>query len=296
MPSTSFVKRSLKFSFSLTGNAVFEGSGTNVLTLEGLRATATLRSAGAAFAPSASLQIFGMSQSDMNALTFLAFDPRGLNRNTVRVEADGRVAFVGQIIQAGPEYGAMPDVYLQVEALTGYIEQISPADVCSINGTASIVDVMQRLADAYGVKLENNGVTGTTSCTYLPSSLGEQLRTYAEHANIDLYRDADVIAITPKGQPRKVQLVNLTPTTGLIGYPTIDARGIQVRCLYNPGLRFGGSMHVESDSTGVLDRLFPRKANGDWWIYALDHYLQSETPGGAWESNLGCSAFRQGGT
>lgn len=291
----SFATKRLRFTFTLTGNAVFEDSGSNVLTIEGFRATAALKSAGAAIAPSAMLQIFGMKQSDMNALTFLAFDPRGLQKNTVKVETnsgDGwNTAFVGQIVESGPEYSAQPDVYLRIEALAGYLEMITPAPAVSVQGDVLINDIVKRLADAYGLAFEPNDVTGTISNPYYPQSLGEQLRKFCEDANVDLYRDGEVIAIQVRGKPRRTPRVNLTPSTGLIGYPSIDRRGIQVRCLYNSGLRFGGTVHVESDLNGILDKLFPAKANGDWWIYSLEHYLQSETPGGQWESLLGCSDF-----
>jgi hypothetical protein len=293
----SFTKKQLRFTFTLAGDFVFEATGTNVLTLEGFRATAAVKAGGGTISTTAMLTIMGMAQSDMNALTFLAFDPRGLQRNEVRVEANSGdgwfTVFFGQIIEAMPDYSAMPDVFLRVEAVTGYIERVIPAAPLSRNGDVLITDVVKSIADAYGKNFEPNDVTGTVNNPYYPSTLGEQLRKFCEDVNVDLYQDVDVIAIQVRGKPRRLPVVNLTPTTGLIGYPTIDVFGIQVRCLYNSGIRFGGIVHVESDNRGTIDRLFPAQADGDWWVYYVEHYLQSETPQGAWESQLGLGNFAQ---
>ncbi len=117
---TTFTKKDLRFTFVLSNNAAFDVTGNNTLTVNGLRATASIKGAGMPAFPEAELAIFGLKQDDMNALTALAFSPDGMQRNTVTVEADGgrgfSTVFSGQIITSGPDYDAIPQVPLKVFA------------------------------------------------------------------------------------------------------------------------------------------------------------------------------------
>lgn len=278
----SFNKKRLRIVFTLANNAQFEGTNSNVLMLEGFRCRVRVKSAGAAVAPSADIAVYGVKQSDMNALTMLAWRPLSIQPNFVRVQAnDGRGfvdVFAGDIVSAGPDYTQAPDVFLSVQAVTGYFLRLQPAAPSSYTGSVSVAEVVEDLALAMGLVPETNGVDIRIQSPYLPNTLGEQLRTFCEQAGVDLYLDGDVIAITPRGQPRQGQQVELNRQSGLILYPTIDVNGLQVQCLYNPGLRFGGQVHITSDVP---------KANGNWYIYSIEHDLQPEAPGGGWFSYLG---------
>lgn len=282
----SFTKKRLRFTFTLSNSSLFEGTNSNTLVIEGLRAIVNVKSAGFPIAPTAQAQVFGVRESDMNALTMLAWKPLGLQRNTMKIEAnngDGWVAvFSGQIIESGPDYDGAPDACLRVQAVSLYYERLAPAPPSSYTGAVQVATIVEDFALAMGYVFENNDVQAVLQSPYIPNTLAEQLRTVCDQAGVDLYIDGDVIAITPKGQPRQGQQVELNAQSGLLGYPKIDKVGITLQCLYNPGLRFGGPVNVTSDVP---------KANGSWYIYALEHYLSVENPGGPWFSLLGCSEF-----
>lgn len=286
MTVSSFTKKQLRATFELTNQETFDGAH-NALTIAGLRIVANLKYAGAPLAPELSLQIFGMLQSDMNILTTLQYKPLAVNRNNVTLEAnDGSgwsTVFSGQIITAGPDYAAAPDVVLRVHAITLYFEAINPAPPSSYTGQTDVAVIVQNIATTMGKTFENNGVQGVfLDSPYLPNTAAAQLKEVVEQAGIDLYIDGDTIAICPKGQPRAGTVVLLNAQSGLIGYPTIDNIGVHAACVFNTGLKFGGPVQIQSDVP---------KANGTWYIYALDHALESEKPGGMWTSQLGCSEF-----
>lgn len=286
MTVSSFTKKQLRATFELTNQETFNGAH-NALTIAGLRMVAQIKNAGAPVKPEISLQIFGMLQSDMNILTALEYQPLGINRNNVKLEAnDGTgwtTVFSGQIITAGPDYTAAPDVMLRVHAVTLYFEAINPAPPSSYPGQTDVAVIVENIATAMGKTFENNGVVGVfLDSPYLPNTAAEQLSEVVAQAGIDLYVDGDTIAICPKGQPRAGSVVVLNAQSGLIGYPTIDNIGVHAACVFNAGLKFGGPVQIQSDVP---------KANGSWYIYALDHTLESEKPGGLWLSQLGCSEF-----
>lgn len=286
---TSFAAKQLRFKFVLSNGITFDQSNSNELTVTGLRATVRIKGSGFPAFPEADLRINGLRQQDMNALTALSFQTLGVERNTVIIEANGgdgngwSSVFAGQIITAGPDYTSAPDVAFHAFARVLGFESINPATPTGYTGATDVAVIVQTIATKMGFgKIENTGVVGITlDSPYFANTLAEQLRTVVQQAGIDCYIDGNVIAITLKGQPRVTPTWVLTPSSGLVGYPTLDSRGfIGARSLFNPAFRFGGRVRIAGSD-------LPR-ANGDWLIGTLSLLLESVKPGGAWFSDLLC--------
>jgi hypothetical protein len=286
---SSFVRRQLRFTFTLSNNASFEGTNSNTLVLEGLRAVCNIKT-GAPLAPTSQVQVYGMKPSDMNALTMLAWTATAIQRNTLQIDAnngDGwSTIFLGQIIEAMPDYTAAPDVMLRVQAVAQYLDKIKPADPSQYTSATPVADIVGTLAQQMGYTVENNGVTTTLSDPYLPGTRVEQLQNVCKQAGVDYYVDGSTVAICPAGKPREGDPILITPDTGLIMSPTFDVVGVHLMVLFNPAIRFGGSVKVDAGDAVP-------QANGTWCVYAMDHQLESEKPGGAWFSHLSCNTFGQ---
>jgi hypothetical protein len=284
MTAGSYVKRRLRVTLTLS-NGTFGTSGSNTLIVEGLRILANLKFGGGAVAPTASIRVYGLLQSDMNQLTMLSWKPLLQQRNLVVLEAFDNggwsEVFRGDIFDAGPDYAAAPDVCLNVEGMAMFYARLNPVPPTSYPGATAVADIMKAIAAGMGLAFENNGVDTQLSNPYLPSTLTDQAKQICQAANIDMYTEGNVLAICPKGVPRTTISVPLVSAdTGMIGYPSLDKQGIQVRTLYNPGIRFGGQIFVQSDVP---------KANGSWRAYSIQHQLESEKPGGAWFSAIGAT-------
>lgn len=279
--TSSFTRKQLRVTFTFADGSAFNSVGNDTLVLEGLRVILNVQSAGATFRCAARIQIFGMLQSDMNSLTQLSWDGRGIQRCSVTVEANSgagwRCVFIGGVIYAGPEYAGAPDVMLFVEAQTLYYEALAPADPISYSGSVNITDIVGPLAEQMGKAFEPNDTSAQLTDPYLPCTQGDQLQTACAQAGVDLYVEKDVIAITPRYQPRDTAPVLLSPATGLIGYPTLTNVGVECVCLYNPDIQFGGKVQIEGDVPGAV---------GDWYVTTLNHTLESEKSGGKWMSAL----------
>lgn len=287
---TSWARKRLRITFTLPDDITFQGTGKNTLTVEGLRVIADMRFTGGAVAPTAELQIFGMRQSDMNSLTMLRWRYQEIKRNFVEVSAfDGTQwtqVFKGTIVEASPDYSGAPDVALHVQGVALFFDKMQTAKPTNPQGgDVAVSDLMQAIAGNLNLHFENNGVTGTLSNPYYPNTLPEQAKAVAAAANIELYMDNDVLAICPKNQPRTSQGVTvISPETGMIGYPTIDAAGVQVRAHFLPELKFGASIEVRS--------AIPQ-ANSTWRVYNLQHQLESERPDGQWFTLISASEFNR---
>lgn len=283
---SSFARKQLRVTFILANqNAVFDGTDSNVLTVTGLRTIVTVKQSGASTYATASVQVFGLRQKDMNSLTQLQWKDDAAMRNRLVVEANDGSGWVnvfsGTIYEGGPDYSSPAEPMLRAEANSLFIEGLIPAAPSSYTGATAVATIVSNIAAGLGRVFENNGVDIVLQSPYLPGTLRQQLETIRAAVDIQIWLDADVLAIAPKGAPRRTPEVRITPGSGLVGYPTIDVAGVQMQTLFNPAYRFGGPVLVEETDV-------PR-ANGRWFIYSLDHYLESERPGGSWFSQLGCS-------
>jgi hypothetical protein len=194
---------------------------------------------------------------------------------------------------------AAPNVYLGVSAHTGLQDAMRPVPASSYSGPTDVVTVLSRLATQMGYSFVNSGVQGITlESPYFPGTLRDQAYAAAQHAGINIVIDdvapsqspntpgapgsapeaaAGVLAIWPQGGSRGGAAVKLSPSTGLIGYPTCTPNGIAVESLYNRSIAFGGLIDVESTLT---------TANGQWQVFKVTHELESEVFSGKWMTRV----------
>lgn len=232
--------------------------------------------------------IFGVSQSNMNSITTIQWQPQAFIPNTVQVFAiDGTqstLVFTGNIINAWANYDNMPDVYLSIQAQAAYFSQLQPITPTAFSGPVDAVSLMNTVIgkiNAQGViyTLENNGVPQTPIVNpYFANTGLEQLKDIARAAGIWMYVDNTIVAITPANQPRSKPVPIISKTTGLRGYPTFDGVGVKFQMLFSPSVTFGASVQIQSPET-------PRAA-GIWIVTSLGLKLESAKPNGNWMMDI----------
>lgn len=232
-----------------------------------------------------SMDVFGMTLSMMNQLSTLGFVITQVRRNTVLLEAGDdqngmATVFIGTITNAYMGGDAAPDVPFRVEAHTGLIEAVSTSPPKSYSGATDVAVVMSSLATQMGLTFENSGVSVMLSDPYLYGSPRNQAMSAAKAANINWIIDNGKLAIWNKGQARGGEIPLISPTTGMVGYPAFTSKGIQVKCLFNPSIGYGGKIKVES-------QLEP--ASGEWVVFSLAYKLDSQVPNGSWFTTIGAA-------
>jgi hypothetical protein len=285
-----FTEKLLRFTFRL-GTGTFTGTSANTVTLEDLRATAQLSvNSGAASFPGSVLAvavIFGMSLDQINQLTRAGLQ-YALQPNTppnqITIEAnDGvsgyTVVFSGIILDATPQFNRMPQTAFVISANSIQEMTLKPVAPNTFNGGTDVAQIMQSMAQTAGLKLENSGVSVKLASPYFPGTIIDQIVACARAANINHHIDAvaGVLAIWPKNGTRAGDPVMVSPATGMIGYPEFQNVSIRVRTLFNPALKVGVKMQVQSQLTA---------ASGMFSITAVDHFLSSKLPDGDWLSEV----------
>lgn len=301
MAVQSFAQHLLSATFVLA-NGTFAESGTDTLTLAGLKMSARVYKAQALSGCRLDLDIFGMTFSQMNDLSTLGMQIRFLSGNQITLKAGdavngaNSVVFNGIILDAYANFDDMPNVVFSIRANSIGGATIFPAQPTSYPGpTVSVATAFNALATAGGFSFENNGVTAMISGPlYLYGSLADQMNALAEKANISWAIDDTTVAIWPKDGSRTTnQTPLINQSSGLIGWPGYTTSGILLKTLFNPAIKFQGSIQVQStlftQAQAALGNKPPEAANffpanGIWAVSELDHYLDTKTIGGDWKS------------
>lgn len=282
--SGTFSVKQLRYTFTLVNNAKF-ANGANQLQITGLRSKLDISFPGPPTFPWAKARIWGMTQSDMRALTALTQGVLSYNLNQVLVEANSgagwNAVFAGDLVTTVPDYTTAPATALDFYAQTYNYGLLAPVSPTSFKPGASFEQVMQTIVTKMGYTLVNNGVTGVfTGAVYFSGTAGDQLRTATKKAGIAWYGNKPgVVEIGVLNAPRSIPVAQLTPSSGLVGYPTLESinliRGVAV---FNAGLQYGGQLQISGS-----DQIY---ANGNWMVYDISHSLSEQLPGGPWFSNF----------
>ncbi len=262
-----------------------------MLQLTGLRSQVKIKCAGLPAFPEAEISIYGMLEQDMIALTATAWNPNAMQRNTVVVDAwngtGWSMVFAGQIITGGPDFDNIPQVPYRAQCRVLGFESLNPAKPVSYTGTTSVATIMQNIITQMNAApgsptytFVNNGVTSTLNSPYFDNTLAEQIRKVKKDSGIQIYIEGFQISISPPGVALNVPTYNLSPTSGLDGFPKLDyQRGyVNAKSLYNSAFRFGGPVTLSGSTV--------KQANGSWLIGTLAHDLSEQLPNGPWHSYL----------
>jgi len=281
----AFTQKRIDLQLSLQ-NGNFEGGG-NSATLSGLRVSAKIANAGAPGMGVAEISVYGMPLQMMNQLSAVGtqYNVQGQNAVTVLAgDADSVLptVFQGTIYAAWVDAAAMPEVNFRLMAYAGLYGAVQPAQPTSFSSTSiDVAGAMQTLAGQMGLSFENSGVTTKLASCYLWGSPREQVKDIADQAGIQWTIDNNTLAIWPTGQTRSGTVI-VSPETGMIGYPTFSQSNVNIRTRFNPDLKIGSKVTVQSSLT---------PACGDWVVINVNHDIEAQVPHGKWQSSFQASTL-----
>ena len=282
----TFLKRRIDVTFQLGEGGTFGESGTNTVKCSGLRVQAALKEVNGPGLGQANVRIFGLTPSLLRQLSSLNQGTMSTRRNSIILDAGDDVngmatVFQGQIQVSQIMLNTAPDTTLTLMASAGGLAPVQRVSPASYPGTADAAVILQNLAFQAGFGFENNGVSVILATPYFPGDTWSQIKRCAAAANIQYTIDAkkNALVITPIGGKRGGQIPLISPQTGMIGYPSYSSgvNGLSVTTLFNPLLRIQGQVQIQSSL---------EVANGTWSVFNLEHELESENPGGQWQTRF----------
>lgn len=272
----SFIEREITVNFQLSNDDF--GNGNNSLTVSGLRVEAIIDNVGGILGSTLYAKIYGMKETDMLKCCTYAEVFNVLKKIVVTVTAGDKQAgmaqvFQGTILDGRIDYDNAPEVPLVIQCMAGYYEQSSPAAPNSYAGANDVAEMIESLAKSIGFKFKNHGVSISLQNHYTCGSAVEQIRDITRAAGIDLDISNGVVSIWNVGGGDDSQMVLISPTNGLRGYPTPISIGFSIVAEFNADI----IMPRRCRLTSTIER-----ASGDFYIQATKHVISSNTPDGPW--------------
>ena len=224
------------------------------------------------------LNIWGMSLETMDKLT--TFGPimqeRRHNEITVTAGEEGKLmptVYIGAISRAFADMNSAPDVRFSIFANSADQDQVNIVPEKDHKGGIDVALVVADLAKEMNKTFQNHGVSFILKDRFYYGTALMQMRECARDANINFSIERNILSIWPKDGYKKGTAIEISPTTGMVGYPTFSGQGVFCTTLYNPEIELGRPVKVISSM---------KVACGIWNPVGVWHLLETETPQGAW--------------
>ncbi|HBY9308063.1 TPA: hypothetical protein MJD74_003646 [Klebsiella pneumoniae] len=271
----SYKERELTVEFTLA-NGTFDGKKGNTLIAEGFKCELSVSAYGGATGTMMELSLWGLSLDNMAKLTTSSEKFFGEQQNAIRVFTGDVCVFMGTIISARVNLNQMPDAPIEITASAIGKEKLVVCEPTSIEGEASVADMIKALASKVDLKFVNVDVKSVHSNPYYEGNAIEQIQKIAADHNIIADIDFGTVTIYTGKSPIDSVVPFISPENGLIGYPIFYDIGINFRCIYSPSIKLARKIKLETS--------LPH-ASGDWIVqYGTTHYLSCRVPGGLWET------------
>ena len=258
-------------------------NGANQITVEGLPTTVDIQKQGGDERPSCTVTIGNLNIDVVKQLTTLSFRPLQRFKNQITVNA-GEVGkqlqtiFIGDFENAYGEFQNAPTMNLMVKAIAAQHGALMATPATSVDGMEQVAKLMEQWAVEAGCTLENKGVNASVKNVVYRGSPVDKAKTLARDVGIDLIIDDGKFIITPNGQAVDGNAVLIDPKHGLLGYPAFSNDGIEFNMIFDPNVKIGGLVKIES--------VVPR-ASGIWKVTKITTKLEAYVPnGGSWNSSV----------
>jgi len=280
----SFTKKELTAEFSLA-KGVFSGEG-NAASITGLRMSATIDVSGGISSGNMALSIYGLPLSMMNQMSTVGTQLAQMDQNKIKLSAgeEGQtpsLVFSGLIHNAFVDAESMPDVCFRISAVPGGgYWAVVPAKPISKPGPQKVKTILGQLASQMGLTLQADGVDVTLMNPYYSGSPWGQAQKICRHANLDMVVERDKMVVTKKGKARKGGPIEVSPQTGMVGYPAFREASVIVTKLFDPSITCLSEIEIKSDLT---------PACGKWRVNHIIYELESLVPRGRWFQVMECT-------
>jgi len=268
------------------GGGRFGESIQEVHTLIGHRVLVDIVQNGGLAQGQATVRIYGVKlelATKLTAIGTVMNQVRGKNLIQIDAGNDGEklnTIFAGNIDSAYAELNSMPDAPVEIVAYSAQVLAVKPAEQTSYTGPVDISKILTDLASKMGLDLQLNGVGGISlSNPKFTGSLLEQLKSAVEAVNqINFSIDNNILSVWNKGGGTTAPVTEISPATGMVGYPSFSSAGMVIKHLYLPFARMGGYARISGSEITA--------ANGKWGIYTVAHELDALTPNGRWFTTM----------
>ena len=276
-------------------NLQFSGATTGDVNLQGLKCQAVISNPGGTNSiGQLQLKVYGMTLEQMNQYSSAGANLVSVNNFSITVVVGNQgkpliQVFSGHIQSSFIDFSAIPEVCFVVTAASGYYEKSTSVAPNSYNGSKNAEDIIASLTASMGsnwsFKNFNNNAHAIITNQYLSGSIIDQIKTVAKAACFPYKIENNTVSIWSNDGNIDDVILDISPQTGLVGYPVYWAQGFFIKTEFNEALSNGRKVNLTSSII---------KANGEWDAHVVTHELSTLTPDGAWFTSVRLNRRSQG--
>jgi hypothetical protein len=290
---SNYVRRSIEVAFTLLDNLPTAQGAKAVQQVDLSEHRVQLQSdalgGGGIAYQNLNLRIWGMDEADMN---FYGYNPYeavvGTLQSRPRWRLQVRVGdelhrpslfFDGTIISGSPDYSGMPEVAFNVLATSDNALNLKLTPARTYAGRVPASQMIDDLAAEIGMASQNHGLSTVLTNQVLNGSLGDRIKVLAHAAAAKIVVGNGRIDYWPlnTGPTGNRAVHDISPETGLVGYPMFTTNGVTIRVVANPQILIGHGVKLTSAI---------KKATGYWTVSRVRHELSTLIPNGPWFSTV----------
>lgn len=263
-------------------NLVFTSPNKIPILLENIKCMATITNPGgySAFGQ-LQIKIFGMTLDHMNTYSSTGANLVAIQNHSITVFAGNEggamiQVFSGTLISSFIDTSHQPEISFVCSAIAGYYNKGNPSASNSYKGAQNAEDIIKSLVSNMGAPwafYNPNGAHAVVQNQYVYGSIIDQICTVARAARLPIKIENNAVTIWPNDGVVDNVIIDISPETGLIGYPSYWEAGFIVKSEFNATVTNGRMVNLTS---GIP------KANGKFPIIQSTHELATLTPDGPW--------------
>jgi hypothetical protein len=289
MTLTAFPDRILQITVSVTRTGVNGGQPLTYVWQQN-RMRVTLRQGGAQFG-NARVEVFGVPLADMNNIARLWLEtltPQNIDTLAIAVW-NGQTftpLFQGVITWSSVDASGMPQVRLVIEANSSFALSNMAVSPYSNAGPVSLQAALTTIVTPAGYTLNYAASAPQYQLTSvrLTGSPLDQVRGLLHYfPNLTWTTDLQQVIVRAALAPVNSDSVRIAVDTGMQASPVYSSSGLQVNTLFNPQIRPGITLDVET-TFDFINRTV-------WVASVIQHQLDANYPNGEWTTSVAANSY-----
>lgn len=277
----TYQTRKISVTISLESGSFTNNKSDNTLVISDAKIIASQSINGGTSGYTMSASIYGLSSDQMAKISGSGFKYNSPPKNVIRIKIDSVIFFEGIIFWARPDYSQSPDVPLEIQAYAQPLTFNNPVTDTSIESSVHLKTLLSTVGKKVGMTVGRCDADITFSGINLKGSVSdqlEQIRDAVRDHGVSIVSDLATLSAHKDGYALGEDIIELSPDSGLIGYPSFMEFGLFCTAIYNPKYMLGSAVRLV---TSIPD------ASGDYVInYQSSHQVSSWVDNGPFFSTL----------
>jgi hypothetical protein len=239
----------------------------------------------------AKVAIYGVPLDAMNKIARLwleVLSPSNTDTLTIDVWDGSNFVpfFAGVITWSAINAGGAPQVALEIEANSAMIAMNTVAAPYAQDEPVGLQSALQQILGPTGLVVEfaeSVPVLEIQRAHLIGTPMDQASALMNYFPELTWYINLQRFLVRPVNGPLGSDPVPINKTNGMIGYPTYSTSGVQLSTIFNPRIRPGLALDIQT--------MFDFVNRTKWVAAVLQHNIEPNMPGGQWMTAIAAQSY-----